>query len=57
MSYKDFITNIEKIYSNPNESLTYYKNKNMSQKYIIYILLLSLIIIIFSIGYYIKFIF
>jgi|UniRef100_A0A6C0M065 hypothetical protein len=57
MSYKDFITNIEKIYSNPNESLTYYKNKNRSQKYIIYILLFFLIIIIFSIGYYIKFIF
>ena len=51
ISYNQFISDIESIYQNPNQSITYYKNKNVYQKYIIYTLFL-IIIILMSFTYY-----
>ena len=43
ITYKEFIDIYDKMYSNKDESITYYKKKKNIQRYIIYILILTLL--------------
>ena len=46
INYKQFLKIYNNLYKNKNESITYYKNKNQIQKYVIYFLIIIIIIIL-----------
>lgn len=54
INYDEFIKIYKDLYKNKHESITYYKNKNILQKKIIYSLLLIIVILLLISYWYIK---
>lgn len=54
ITYDEFIKIYKDLYKNKHESITYYKQKNILQKKIIYILLSVMIVILLGTYWYVK---